>query len=167
MAIVRHPARKEAQSIMSIVSNQTISSPVLVGRERELATLRTLIDQARREQGRVILLSGEAGIGKSRLATEGKRQACEHGFLVLQGNCFPTDRSSPYASLLDLLSSSQTQELLSTANPEPIVRELARLFPGIVDHASDEPASRAFEPEQEKRRLFVALTQFFTGLASK
>ncbi len=154
---------------MSIVSNQPISSPVLIGREREQAHLHALIDQVRRGHGQVILLSGEAGIGKSRLAAQGKRQASAQGFLVLQGTCFPTDRSSPYAPLLDLLSSSQTQELLSlsTANPDPLARELARLFPGLVDHASDETSSRAIEPEQEKRRLFVALTQFFTGLASK
>src|SRR5215469_3550315 len=150
----RHFARKEAQSSMSIVSNQPISSPVLIGREREAATLYALIDQVRRGQGQVVLLSGEAGIGKSRLAAEGKRQANEQGFLVLQGTCFPSDRSSPYAPLLDLLS-------LSNANPEPLVRELARFFPGLVDHASDDTLSRALEPEQEKRRLFVALTQFF------
>jgi len=154
---------------MSIVSNQPISSPVLIGREREQAHLHALIDQVRRGHGQVILLSGEAGIGKSRLAAQGKRQASEQGFLVLQGTCFPTDRSSPYAPLLDLLSSSHAQELLSlsTANPEPLARELARLFPGLVDHTSDETSWRPIEPEQEKRRLFVALTQFFTGLASK
>ena len=154
---------------MPIVSNQPIGSPVLIGREKEQAHLQALIDQVRRGQGQVLLLSGEAGIGKSRLAAEGKRQASEQGFLALQGNCFPTDRFSPYAPLLDLLSSSRTQELLSlsTANPEPLGRELARLFPGLVDHASGEPSSRAIEPEQEKRRLFLALTQFFTALASK
>ena len=120
--------------------NQPIRSPVLIGREREVATLQTLIEQARQGRGQVLLLSGEAGIGKSRLLAEGKRQAGEQGFLVLQGNCFPPDRSAPYAPLLDLLSSSQTQDLFfsSPAEPEPLARELARLFPGLLDHASGE-----------------------------
>jgi DNA-binding CsgD family transcriptional regulator len=147
--------------------NQPIRSPVLIGREREVATLQTLIDQARQGRGQVLLLSGEAGIGKSRLLAEGKRQASEQGFLVLQGNCFPTDRSAPYAPLLDLLSSSQTHDLLSPSPtaPSPLARELARLFPGLLDHASGETPLQPLEPEQDKRRLFMALTQFFTGLA--
>src|SRR2546421_2885133 len=94
---------------MSIMSNQPISSPVLIGRERERATLSALIDQVKQGHGQVLLLSGEAGIGKSRLLAEGKRQGSSQGFLVLQGTCFPTDRSSPYAPLLDLLSSSHTR----------------------------------------------------------
>jgi DNA-binding CsgD family transcriptional regulator len=153
--------------VMAVSLNQPISSPVLIGREREVAILQSLIEQARQGHGQVLLLSGEAGIGKSRLLAEGKRQASEQGFLVLQGTCFPTDRSSPYAPLLDLLSSSHTQELLSLspANPGPLARELARLFPGLLDHTASEPASPLIEPEQDKRRLFVALSQFFTGLA--
>ena len=97
--------------MMSTMSNQPISSPVLIGRQREVAILQSLIDQVRQGRGQVLLLSGEAGIGKSRLLAEGKRQASEQGFLVLQGSCFPTDRSAPYAPLLDLLSASPTQEL--------------------------------------------------------
>src|SRR5215813_11831362 len=119
--------------MMSITSNQPIRSPVLIGRERELATFQSLIDQVKQGRGQVLLLSGEAGIGKSRLLAEGKKQASPQGFLVLQGTCFPPDRSSPYAPLLDLLSSSHALDLLSlsTANPEPLVRELARFFPGL------------------------------------
>jgi predicted ATPase len=152
---------------MATMFNQPIRSPVLIGREREVSTLGALIEQARQGHGQVLLLSGEAGIGKSRLLAEGKRQASEEGFLLLQGACFPTDRSSPYAPVLDLLSSSHTQELLSlsTVNPEPLARELGRLFPGLLDHASSETASTPIEPEQDKRRLFVALSQFFTGIA--
>src|SRR5260370_37327172 len=164
-----HPVGKGVSSLMLIVSNQPISSPVLIGREREQAHLHALIDQVGQGHGQAILLSGEAGIGKSRLADEGKRQAGEQGFLVLQGTCFPTDRSAPYAPLLDLLSSSQTQDLLfsSPAEPEPLARELARLFPGLLDHASGETPLQPLEPEQQKRRLVVTLSQFFTGLASK
>ncbi len=154
--------------MMSIKSNQPIRSPILIGREREVAILGTLIEQVKQRHGQVLLLSGEAGIGKSRLLAEGKRQAGEQGFLVLQGTCFPPDRSSPYAPLLDLLSSSQIQERLSLSAPhsDPLARELARLFPGFLYHTPSIPSSPAIEPEWEKRRLFMALSQFFTGEAS-
>jgi len=154
---------------MSRVFNKPVSSPVLIGRQVEVASLHALINQARKGHGQMVLLSGEAGIGKSRLAAEVKTQAQAHGFLVLQGNCFPTDRSTPYAPLLDLFGSSQTKELRfpSTANLEPLARELALLHPGLVPLSSGEAQVRPLEPEQEKRRLFVALTQFFTGLATK
>lgn len=150
---------------MAIVFNKPVICPVLIGRQVELTTLHALIDQARKGQGQMVLLSGEAGIGKSRLAAEVKTYAQAQGFLVLQGNCFPTDRSSPYAPVLDLLGSSQTKELLSlsTVNLEPLARELALLHPDLVPSSSGETQLRPLEPEQEKRRLFVALTHLFTA----
>jgi predicted ATPase len=152
-------------------SNQPISSPVLIGREREVATLRSLIDQAKQGRGQVLLLSGEAGIGKSRLLVEGKREASAQGFLILQGACFPTDRSTPYAPLLDLLFSPHAHRIqdllsLSASTPDPLARALARLFPGLLNDNSGESPLRAIEPEQEKRQLFVALSHFLTHLAS-
>jgi DNA-binding CsgD family transcriptional regulator/tetratricopeptide (TPR) repeat protein len=154
--------------MMSITSNQPAGAPVLIGREREVATLRSLIDETRQGRGHVLLLSGEAGIGKSRLLAEGKRQASDQGLLVLQGACFPTDRSAPYAPLLDLLASSPARDLLSpsAATPTPLARALTRLFPGLLDPTSDDTPLHAIDPEQDQRRLFAALTQFFTDLAT-
>jgi tetratricopeptide (TPR) repeat protein/DNA-binding CsgD family transcriptional regulator len=154
---------------MPMISNKHVSSPVLIGRQFELTSLYTLIDQTRQGQGQVVLLSGEAGIGKSRLAAEVKTEAHRQGFLALQGSCFPSDRSSPYAPLLDLLGSSQTKELLllSTVNLEPLARELSLLHPGLLPLPSGETTPRPLDPEQEKRRLFTALTHFFTDLTTK
>ena len=152
---------------MSISLNKPIICPILIGRQVEVTTLYALIDQARSTQGQVVLISGEAGIGKSRLVAEAKTYATEQGFLLLQGNCFPTDRSSPYAPLLDLLRSSQAREPLTTytANREPLTRDLALLDLDLVPLPSG--GLPPLEPEQEKRRLFVALTHFFTGVAAK
>ncbi len=79
--------------------------PVLIGRAHDLVTLRLLVDRAKSGQGQVALVSGEAGIGKSRLVAEIKTYATSHDFLLLQGSCFPTDHAIPYALLLDLLRS--------------------------------------------------------------
>ncbi len=154
---------------MAIMSNQPISSPILIGRAREIATLQSLIDQVKQGRGQVLLLGGEAGIGKSRLLAEGERQASKQGFLVLQGTCFPTDRSAPYAPLLDLLSASPVQALLSrsTLSPDPLARELVFLSPELAQRAVEETRSPPLEPEVQKRRLFAALAQFFTGLTAK
>jgi len=82
---------------MTIPSNKPVVCPVLIDRVSELATLYTVIDQAKQGRGQVALLCGEAGIGKSRLVAETKASAAAQDFLLLQGNCFSTDISNPYA----------------------------------------------------------------------
>ena len=75
----------------------------MIGRTNELAAIYELIESTKSGQGQVALLSGEAGIGKSRLVTEAKAYATDLNFRVVQGNSFPTDLSCPYAPILDLI----------------------------------------------------------------
>ena len=149
--------------------NKPIVCPILIGRTPELRGLHALIDQVRGGQGQVALLYGEAGIGKSRLVTEAKTSTTAQGFLLLQGNCFPTDLSYPYAPLLDLLRSSAASQLAATIASDlaPFARELHQLVPDIVPLPPNLVSLSSFDPEQEKRRLFTALAQFFTGQATK
>jgi predicted ATPase len=78
----------------------------------------------------VVLISGEAGVGKSRLVAE---IAATGGGLVLQGHCFQTDRATPYGPFLDLIRT----QALSAPSPSVLpdlhllTRELARQFPEL------------------------------------
>ena len=152
--------------------NKPVVCPVLIGRSGDVAALHVLIDQAKRGMGQVALVSGEAGIGKSRLIGEGKTYALAQGFRLLQGNCFPGDTSCPYAPLLDLLRTHYAGQSETEIATElgPFVREFAQLIPDLVhiQHVSPSlPPLPSLEPEQEKRRLFEALTRWFTGLGTK
>src|SRR5215469_11799690 len=142
-----------------------IICPTLIGRAGQLATLQLLVEQAKHGEGQVALISGEAGIGKSRLVAEAKTYATTQGFLLLQGNCFPADLTYPYAPLLDLLRSlaaSNSQASLA-ATVETLARDIFPLLPELVpDQATPSPL---LEPEQEKRRLFAVLTNFFIDLS--
>jgi len=149
-----------------------ISCPVLIGRQAELTALHLLIERAKSSKGQVVLLSGEAGIGKSRLVAEAKAYATAQGFLLLQGHCFPTDRSCPYAPLLDLLRSHFASQSIAEIATElkPFAGGFAQLIPDLVPplpDAAPPPPLAPPEPEQEKRRLFEALTRWFTALATK
>jgi class 3 adenylate cyclase len=77
----------------------------LVGRTRELATLHDLFDQARAGRGQVVLIAGEAGIGKSRLLLE-FRQGLERagiGFDWLESRCISYGQSMALGPLIDQL----------------------------------------------------------------
>ena len=138
--------------------------PVFIGRVSERDALFRLIDRTRSGQGGVALVCAEAGIGKSRLVAEAKAEASDLGFLLLLGSCFQMDSSYPYAPLLDLLRTSA----LSTADaPAPVVLEFARLLPELAPNISGSPRAPLPDPEQEKRRLFAALTRFFKERASQ
>lgn len=141
-------------------------TPRLVGRTSQLATLQLLVEQAKRGEGRLVLISGEAGIGKSRLVAEVKTSSASQGFLLLQGFCFPADLTYPYAPLLDLLRS-----LFASHAATPPATELERLardlFPLLPELVPDQTMPvLPLEPEQEKRRLFAVLANFFMRLSA-
>jgi predicted ATPase/DNA-binding CsgD family transcriptional regulator len=154
---------------MATPLNKPVVCPVLIERTSDLAMLHALIDQAKSGRGQSILLSGEAGIGKSRLVAEAKASAAAQDFLLLQGTSFQPDISSPYAPLLDLLRSSAARQLAAAVASElsPFARELHQFLPDIVPLPPDQALPVSSDPEQEKRRLFTALTHFFTGQAMK
>src|SRR5579864_2053689 len=88
---------------MTAVFETPVVCPVLIGRTAYVQALTRCIAEARGGRGQMVLVVGEAGIGKSRLVAEAKTRAGDEGLFVLQGNCFEPDRSLPYEPLLDML----------------------------------------------------------------
>jgi hypothetical protein len=81
---------------------RSLVSPVLVGRDAELAALTAALDDAVEGVPGVVLLGGEAGVGKTRLVEEAAQRAQAAGARVLTGSCvelggegLPTSSSAP------------------------------------------------------------------------
>ena len=151
-----------------VALNKPAICPIVIGRAADLTALHTLVDQVKNgkeQKGQVVLISGEAGIGKSRLVTEAKTYAASQDFLLFQGNCFPTDLLCPYAPILDLLRSLLTSNQAPTlpAAIENLARDIFPLLPELVPDQTILPSP--LEPEQEKRRLFAVLTKFFINVS--
>ena len=70
--------------------------PLLVGREHEQRLLGEHLAAALGGQGRLVLVGGEAGIGKSALVAAAARAAAAHGALVLSGGCYDLTVTPPY-----------------------------------------------------------------------
>jgi len=80
-----------------------IGSPVLVGRDREQRVLRSHLNAARDGQGSLVLIGGEAGIGKTALAEALCREAAGQDAPVLIGRCYDLTETPPYGPWLELL----------------------------------------------------------------
>lgn len=139
--------------------------PTLIGRADHLAALHQHIEHAKERMGGLMLISGEAGIGKSRLVAEAKAYATAQGLLLLQGNCFQTDLNCPYAPLLDLWRSffAHSSPVSHTIDMEKFAQKLFPLLPEMVSEPSHPFLPE--NPEQEKRRLFAVMTNLVTQLA--
>jgi len=74
-----------------------------VGRDQELTVLRGYLEQAKRGQGQVVFVSGEAGIGKSRLLLEFRRSTLDEGVTWLEGHCISYGKNIPYLPAIDIL----------------------------------------------------------------
>src|SRR5215213_11434257 len=81
----------------------TTVAPLLVGRTREQVFLREQLAAAIGGHGRLILLGGEAGIGKTTLAKDVAREATARGAAVLAGSCYDLTNTPPYGPWLDLV----------------------------------------------------------------
>ncbi|MFE6837763.1 AAA family ATPase [Streptomyces sp. NPDC057705] len=106
----------------------------LLGRDEELAAIADAAERARGGRAQVVLVSGEAGIGKSSLLQAALRQLPTQGWLVGSGQCPETDGAPPGRAWFDLLPG-----LAEDAPPGPYADELAPLLAPGTSRGSEQP----------------------------
>ena len=80
----------------TFLTNNTPRESGFIGRRQELAILAAALDDALAGQGQMVMLAGEPGIGKTRLAQELARQAQDRGTQVLWGWCHEQTGAPPF-----------------------------------------------------------------------
>jgi transcriptional regulator with XRE-family HTH domain/tetratricopeptide (TPR) repeat protein len=120
----------------------------VVGREHEQGQLRRLLDEGFAGRGRLVLLGGEAGIGKTTLAGLLCRAALERGALVLTGHCYDLAVTPPYGPWLEITDQYP-------ATPElPALPDVLRRGTGVGDLAS-------------QQALFAVARSFFAAVSAR
>jgi predicted ATPase len=139
-----------------------VASPTFVGRVEELRTLEAARVRAANGEPAVVLVGGEAGVGKTRLVAELAARCAADGTRVLYGGCVPVGGDGlPYAPIVEALR-PLPDELGVDAVRElagPSWRELARLLPSLGEPEAG-PAGQAAQA-----RLFELLLGLLTRLS--
>jgi Cdc6-like AAA superfamily ATPase len=137
-------------------------SPVFVGRERELDVLTAGLDDALEGRGRLFLVSGEPGIGKSRLADELTERARARAARVLLGRCWEAGGAPAYWPWVQSLR-SYIRDLDAEALRSQLGRgasDLAKLVPEAGEVLSPPSSPGDADPETARFRLFEAVAEF-------
>lgn len=136
--------------------------PGLVGRQLEWQALQSAWRTANRGAVCCVALSGEAGIGKTRLAEEMLRWARQQGIPVALLRGYAAGRDLAYAALVDCLRSEAVTPLVRRL--DPIWRsELARLLPELTAEDPRLPQPEPLTDRWQRQRLFEALARVFVS----
>ena len=151
-----------------------LGSPPFVGREAEWEPLLAHWERALSGQGHLVLVSGEAGIGKTRLVEELSRYVRQRGDWVACGRCYEYERALPHGLLADLLRAvlANTSAQILERLPPWQAAELARLAPEVGEHLPPPPfaplqvgGEKRGGADQQQARLFDATTIFLLDQA--
>ena len=138
------------------------TAPVLVGREGELAELLAGLDDAVAGTGRLFLLAGDPGIGKSRVADEVAARARDLGIKVAWGRCWEAGGAPAYwpwvDSLRDCVRGLGSEELRTYLGPG--ARFMAQIVPEIAEILPDVRPLPPMGAEGDRFRLFDAVAAF-------
>lgn len=130
-----------------------------VGRQSETAELSDLLIRALGGSGGLVMVSGEPGVGKTRLVEEISARALRRRALVFVGRCYEAEGSAPFTPFAELLEGAlaRNPEVFRAAMGED-APELARLLPRLRRLFPDIGQPLELDPEQERRQLFAAVT---------
>jgi class 3 adenylate cyclase len=137
----------------------------LAGRSDELASLIDAWKESAEGRRKVVLISGEPGIGKTRLATETALVARHQGALVIGGRC-DEELALPYQPFAEALRFQSELDDMPTAWFGPFASELARLVPDLGERVPGLKSLVHDDPESERARLFEAVTMWLRTTAA-
>jgi DNA-binding SARP family transcriptional activator len=138
-----------------------------VGRARELLQLRRAFERVRAGEPQVVVLEGEAGIGKTRLADEFVAWAASQGADVLRGGAFETTVDLPFSALIEALRARLERENApDDLLDDPWLAELSQLLPELRVRYPDLPPATS-DPALGRHQLFEAVTRLLKGLAAR
>jgi DNA-binding SARP family transcriptional activator len=151
-----------ASAAARVESDVEAPATVFVGRRRELAELVAGVDDACAGHGRLFLLIGEPGIGKSRLAEELARDARPRGVRLLVGRCWEAGGAPAYWPWVQALRSyvveSDRDELVRQVGSEAAA--IAPILPELHDLVGALPTKMPVDSEGARFRLFHATAGF-------
>ena len=140
-----------------------------VGREREMAEATTALTAALHGQRQLLLLAGEPGIGKTRLAETLARQASLNGAQVYWGRCFEWEGAPPYWPWIEVL-----RAYIESLEPALLVGQLGttgpfltQIIPELAGMLDDLPPLPPMDPDQARFRLFDAVARCLRQAASQ
>ena len=167
-------AAKEARTRLDVGAERGLTP--YVGRERELQLLRQCFDRAKAGQGQVVFIAGEAGIGKSRLLHEFRRQLADEA-TWLEGRCMSFGQSIAFHPIIDMLK--RTFRIEEGDTEGAIARKVERavtllgedlrpLLPYLYYLLSIDPGDAAvatMDPQQRRGEVFDALRRLLVRAA--
>ena len=139
-----------------------------VGRRNELAALQAHLTAAAAGRGSCVLLTGDAGVGKSRLLAALVQQAQTHDMLIAAGTAFAAEAAVPYGALADALA--RPLRALEPTTLTVLARgaegDLRAIVPGLAGTSTATGVDSGAE-SGGKARLLWNVTQFLTRLAAR
>ena len=140
-----------------------------VGRTAELARLNQKLRDTRAGHGALMMLVGEPGIGKTRTTEEFAESGRQDGTIVLCGRCFEGEWAPPYGPFAEAIA-----DYARTADPEVLRHDLglgaaplARLVAELRERLPDIPEPVPLQPDEERFRLFDAVSQFLIATSKR
>lgn len=139
-----------------------------VGRATERAQLRELMQTALGGQGALVMIGGEPGVGKSRLAQEIAGEGHARGFRIFTGHCYESQGDLPYMPWVEIVEAAAREtpaeflrDALGDAGPElaRVVPQLRRAFPDI-------PPPLELPSDQQRRYTFSCLGDHIAQLTT-
>jgi tetratricopeptide (TPR) repeat protein len=142
---------------------------VFVGRGKELDALRAAVSEAFSGRGQIVLLAGEPGIGKTRLAEETATYAGLRGAQVLRGRSDDWEGAPAYwpwvQVIRDYVHDRDPQMLRSDLGQGAV--DIAQVVSDVRDQLPDLPLPPVMEPEQARFRLFDGIVRFLQAASKR
>jgi class 3 adenylate cyclase/DNA-binding CsgD family transcriptional regulator len=169
--IAGHASPTTQQKVEAHPPETSMAAPadMFVGRQHELEVLRSAFEQACAGHGRIVMLAGEPGIGKTRTAQELANHAAQREAMVVWGRCPEESGAPPYWPWVQIIRAA-----LQDADPDFLAglgaaaADIADIVPEIRERIPElEPSAPLGDPAEARFRMFESIRQFLAGLGGR